>query len=67
MVYEEACELFDEMMGLEISVPQIQRVCTHYGNAIDPLVKAKCGRAIPCLEAVQGQDKVYVMVDGSMA
>jgi len=66
VVYEEACELFEEMMGVEISAPQIQRVCTHYGNAIDPLVKANCGPAIPRLKAAQGQDKVYVMVDGSM-
>ncbi|MCB0555564.1 MAG: hypothetical protein KDD02_18600 [Phaeodactylibacter sp.] len=67
VVYDEACELFEEMMGVEISAPQIQRVCTHYGNAIGPLVKANCRPVIPRLEAVQGQDKVYVMVDGSMA
>jgi len=33
VVYEESCELLEEMMGIEISAPQIQRVCTHYGNA----------------------------------
>jgi hypothetical protein len=66
VVYDEACELFEEMMGVEISAAQIQRVCTHYGNAIDPLVKANCGSVIPRLEDVQGEDKVYVMVDGSM-
>lgn len=66
MVYDEACELFDGIMGLEISAPQIQRVCTHYGNTIDPLVKANCEPVIPALEAAKDEDKVYVMVDGSM-
>jgi hypothetical protein len=66
VVYEQACELFAELMGIEISAPQIQRVCMHYGNAIDPLVKANCEAVIPRLEAGKEQDKVYVMVDGSM-
>lgn len=66
VVYEEGCELLEEMLGIEISAPQIQRVCTHYGNAIDPLVRANCESVIPRLEAVKDQDKVYVMVDGSM-
>jgi len=66
VVYEEACELFKEMMGISISAPQIQRVCMHYGNAIDPLVKANCEAVIPRLEAGKDEDKVYVMVDGSM-
>ena len=66
VVYEEACELFDEMMGLEISTPQVQRVCSYYGNAIDPLVNANCEPVIPALEVGKQEDKVYVMVDGSM-
>ncbi len=66
VVYEEACELFDEMMDIEVSAPQVQRVCTHYGNAIDPLVKANCEPVIPRLEASKSTDRVYVMVDGSM-
>lgn len=66
VVYEEASELFAEMMGIEVCTPQIQRVCTHYGKAIDPLIKANCESVIPRLEASKKQDKVYVMVDGSM-
>ena len=66
VVYEQASELFEQMMDIEISAPQIQRVCTHYGNAIDPLVKANCEAVIPRLEAGKEQDMVYVMVDGSM-
>ena len=66
VVYEEACEIFEEMLGIEISAPQIQRVCTHYGNAIDPLVKANYSPVIPRLKAGEQEDRVYVMVDGSM-
>jgi len=66
VVYEQACELFDEMMGVEISAPQIQRVCVHYGNAIDPLVEANCESVIPRLKSGKAPDKVYVMIDGSM-
>lgn len=66
MVYEEASELFAEMLGIEISAPQIQRVCVHYGNAIDPLIQANCESVIPRLETCQAEEKVYVMVDGSM-
>ena len=66
MVYGSAVELFDEMLGIEISAPQIQRVCNHYGNAIDPLIKANCESVIPRLGGGKDQDKVYVMVDGSM-
>lgn len=66
VVYEEACELFDEMMGVEISAPQIQRVCTHYGNAIAPLIAANCESVIPRLEAGKDSEKAYIMIDGSM-
>ncbi|PHN00547.1 hypothetical protein CRP01_41665 [Flavilitoribacter nigricans DSM 23189 = NBRC 102662] len=66
VVYEEASELFATMLGIDICTPQIQRVCTYYGKAIDPLVKADCEAVIPRLESGKGQDKMYVMVDGSM-
>ena len=66
VVYDQASELFGEMMGVEISAPQVQRVCTHYGSAVDPLVNADCEAAIPRLEAGKNGDKVYVMMDGSM-
>ncbi len=66
VVYDGACELFGEMMGVEISAPQIQRVCTHYGNAFEPLVESNCEAVIPRLEGRGGKGPVYVMVDGSM-
>lgn len=66
VVYEEGSELFEQLLNIEICAPQIQRVCMHYGNAIDPLVRANCETIIPRLEGGKEADKVYVMVDGSM-
>lgn len=66
VVYNEGSELFDKILGVKISAPQIQRVCTHYGNAVDPLIKSNCEAVIPCLKGRDDKDCVYVMVDGSM-
>jgi hypothetical protein len=66
VVYEEACELFGAMMGIEVSAPQVQRVCTDYGNAFDPLIESGCEAVIPRLESRRKGDPVYVMMDGSM-
>ena len=66
VVYQEGSELIDEMLGIEVSAPQIQRVCMHYGSAVEPLVKADCKAVIPRLKSPGAADKVYVMVDGSM-
>lgn len=66
VVYEEACELFADLLGIEVSAPQIQRVCTHYGKTIDTLVEANCESVIPRLAGGKEEDKVYVMIDGSM-
>ncbi len=64
VVYEEASELLGELLDIEISPPQIQRVCVYYGNQIDSLVKSNCEPVIPRLGT--GTGATYVMVDGSM-
>ncbi len=66
VVYEEASELFAEMMGVEVCAPQIQRLCADYGNAFDPLIASGCEAVIPRLEGRQKDDVAYVMMDGSM-
>ena len=66
VVYEQGGELFRELMGIEISAPQIQRVCMGYGNAIDWLIKSNSDAVLPRLEDSDAKDPVYVMVDGSM-
>ena len=65
-VYEQAGELLDKIGGVAISGMQIQRICTHYGTLLDPLVEADCKAVIPRLEAADARDPLYVMVDGSM-
>ena len=66
VVYEEGCKLFDRLMGITTVAPQIQRVCMHYGSAIDPLVKSNCEAVIPRLDNKDVKDSLYVMVDGCM-
>lgn len=67
VVFEEGCELMSELMGLEVGSSQLQRVCTYYGNEVDPLIKSNCESIIPRLRSNQhDQESVYVMMDGSM-
>lgn len=67
VVFEEGCELIKALMGLDVGSSQLQRVCTHYGNQVDPLIKSNCESIIPRLKSNdQQQNSVYVMMDGSM-
>lgn len=66
IVYSQASELLDQVGGIQISGMQIQRICTHYGSLIDPLVKADCRQVIPKPVQKDKQDPLYVMVDGAM-
>ena len=67
VVYEEGCELINELMNLEVGSSQLQRVCIYYGNKVDPLIESNCKSIIPRLKSnLPDQDSVYVMMDGSM-
>ncbi len=66
VVFEEASEIFKEILDVEISAPQIQRICVHYGELLDPLIESNCEAVIPKLETNKKGDPAYVMVDGSM-
>jgi len=66
VVYSEASELCDELLGLDISSSQIQRVCRFYGKLVDSVVEKNLQEHIPKLENVDKSDNIYVMVDGSM-
>lgn len=65
-VYAEASEICSQVLSIEVSAPQIQRLCNHYGGQIDKLVKSNCEGAIPNLEPTKKGDPTYVMIDGSM-
>lgn len=64
-VYDEASLICEKLLNIEISSPQIQRVCRHYGGLIDPLIEKNLEVYIPKLKNVPKDDNVYVMVDGS--
>ena len=65
VVYDDASEICDKMLHIDISSPQIQRVCRFYGGLIDPIIEKNLEEFIPVLENLTKQDDVYVMVDGS--
>jgi hypothetical protein len=67
VVFEEGCELLSALMDVDVGSSQLQRVCTHVGNQVDPLIKSNCEAVIPRLKPSHApRDKVYVMMDGSM-
>lgn len=65
-VYEQASDLLQQVGGISVAGMQIKRVCTYYGDLVDPLIEADSESVIPCLRQVSAQEKVYVMVDGAM-
>lgn len=65
-VYEQASELLHQIGFIEVGGMQIQRLCTYYGNLLDPLIESDCQSVIPSLPQVSGEEKVYVMLDGAM-
>lgn len=66
VVYQEASELIVKLVGVPTVAPQIQRVCLHYGEAIDDLLRRDCTPIIPRLTGSDETDNLYVMVDGCM-
>ena len=49
VVFSEASEICDELLNLNISSSQIQRVCRYYGGLIDPIVEKDLQEHIPKL------------------
>lgn len=65
-VYDQASTLLDQIGGISISGMQINRLCTYYGNLLDPLIEGDCQAVLPKLPPSDREQKVYVMVDGAM-
>jgi len=65
VVYDDASEICEKMLHIDISSPQIQRVCRFYGGLIDSIIDKNLEEFIPVLDDVTKQDDIYVMVDGS--
>lgn len=66
-VFEGASEMFKQLLGIQISAKQIQRVSEWYGKQIDPLIEKNHTQYIPQLSAAKRKDEyTYTMMDGSM-
>ena len=67
-VFEEAEELLHELLGIEISAKQLQRLSEHYGWELEESEKAfeKGTEDVPVVEANHSESTVYVTLDGSM-
>ena len=66
MVFEDAEEALSELIDVDVSAQQIQRVCKYYGEQFDALIRANCEAVIPRIEKGSKDEMTYVMVDGSM-
>jgi hypothetical protein len=66
MVYNEVSDLTKELLSIDIAPSQVQRLCNHYGEMLDPLIEANCEAVIPELDSKQKDDPSYIMMDGSM-
>lgn len=69
-VFEEASHLLFELIGLQTSAMQVQRVSEYYGGMLDIAIKRNITSCIPTLDSKEEIDKnaasTYVMLDGSM-
>jgi NADH:ubiquinone oxidoreductase subunit 2 (chain N) len=66
-VFEESEEVLRELIGVEISAKQFQRVSEHYGNELEELESSyQSGDKYTPELSVDKEEPVYVMVDGSM-
>lgn len=67
-VFEEGEELLKELLGLDISAKQIQRVSEHYGQALETQEQEYVNgrKKPPVLKLKNPGEPVYIMFDGSM-
>lgn len=65
-VFEEASKLLKELLGVQISGMQIQRVSEYYGSLTQKAITRNIETCIPKLKEVSKDDSIYLMMDGSM-
>lgn len=67
-VFEEGEEILQQLLGIEVSAKQIQRVSEHYGEVLEEeqqqYVRDK--KEPPVLKLKNPEEPVYIMFDGSM-
>lgn len=66
-VFEEASKVLFQLLRIDLSAKQFQRVSEWYGSQIDSIIQANHIEYIPQLNASKDKEEsTYVMMDGSM-
>jgi len=65
-VFDSASDILKQMLGVEVSAKQIQRVSEWYGNQVDLIIEANHTLYMAELPKRKEDDVTYVMLDGSM-
>jgi hypothetical protein len=65
-VFEDGESLLEQLLGIQISARQIQRVSEHYGKELEEKLEKEIadGTEVEC--CIKERESVYVMADGSM-
>jgi len=67
-VFEEAESTLQNLLGIDISAKQIQRVSEYYGQQLETLEEnyQEATLEVPLIEPLSSKEPVYVTMDGSM-
>lgn len=67
MVFDDASEMLERILPINLSNKQIQRVSEWYGDQLNPIIEGNQEAYIPQLPSITKPDEpTYVMTDGSM-
>ena len=65
LVYEDASETLERLLGIETNAKQIERVCHHYGEVLEKQKQNEIAAGGSAPKITDGK-KYYAMMDGSM-
>ncbi len=65
LVYADASETLERLLGIETNAKQIERVCHHYGEVLEKQMKNEIAAGGLAPKITDGK-KYYAMMDGSM-
>ena len=67
-VFEEGEEILRQILGIEVSAKQIQRISEHYGQGLEERQQQyeEGKKQVPVLKLKKPEEPVYIMFDGSM-
>jgi len=66
MIFEEASEEINKLMGIEVNAKQIERLCHHYGALLDQVDWRQAYNECVQLNLPLKKQVTYAMIDGSM-